>query len=85
MLRGEERRPAYGAGRGCGRGDGFGWCDATVRRHFVLAAVLGLSASTRAFDAEHAELAAAVRDLAAEAEPAKPFQHRAEKNEFLVA
>ena len=37
-----------------------------------LAAVLGLSASTRAFDAEHGELAAAVRDLAAEAGPAAP-------------
>jgi DNA-binding IclR family transcriptional regulator len=47
-----------------------------------LIAVLGLSASTRAFDAEHAELAAAVRDLAAQA---APFQHRAEKHEFLVA
>ena len=38
-----------------------------------LAAVLGLSASTRAFDAEHADLAAAVRDLAAEAGP--PIRH----------
>ena len=53
--------------------------------HGRLAAVLGLSASTRAFDAEHAELAAAVRDLAADAGPAQPFQHRAEKDEFLVA
>ena len=34
-----------------------------------LAAVLGLSAPTRAFDAEQEELAAAVRDLAAEARP----------------
>ncbi|MEA2134976.1 MAG: acetyl-CoA synthetase [Solirubrobacteraceae bacterium] len=49
-----------------------------------LAAILGLSASTRAFDAEHGELAAAVRDLAAEA-GAAPFQHRAEKHAFLVA
>ena len=32
-----------------------------------LAAILGLSASTRAFDAEHPELADAVRELAAEA------------------
>ena len=53
--------------------------------HGRLAAILGLSASTRAFDAEHDELAAAVRDLAAEAGPAQPFQHRAEKDEFLVA
>ena len=37
-----------------------------------LAAILGLSASTRAFDAEHDELAAAVRDLAAAAGPARP-------------
>ena len=37
-----------------------------------LAAILGLSASTRAFDAEHEELAAAVRDIAAEAGPAAP-------------
>ena len=37
--------------------------------HGRLAGVLGLSASTRAFDAEHAELAAAVRDLAAAAGP----------------
>jgi acetyl-CoA synthetase len=51
--------------------------------HGRLAGVLGLSASTRAFDAEHAELTAAVRDLAAEASP--PFQHRAEKHAFLVA
>jgi DNA-binding IclR family transcriptional regulator len=50
-----------------------------------LAAILGLSASTRAFDAEHGELAAAVRDLAAEAGPPAPFQHRAEKNVFLAA
>ena len=50
-----------------------------------LAAILGLSASTRAFDAEHDELAAAVRDLAAEAGPPAPFQHRAEKHAFLVA
>ena len=35
--------------------------------HGRLAAILGLSASTRAFDAEHPELAGAVRDLAAEA------------------
>ena len=35
-----------------------------------LAAILGLSASTRAFDAEHAELADAVREVAAEAGPA---------------
>jgi DNA-binding IclR family transcriptional regulator len=54
-------------------------CD----EHGRLAAILGLSASTRAFDAEHAELTAAVRDLAAEASP--PFQHRAEKHAFLVA
>ena len=32
-----------------------------------LAAILGLSASTRAFDSEQADLAAAVRDLAANA------------------
>ena len=54
-----------------------------------LAAILGLSASTRAFDAEHGELAAAVRDLAAAAGPdmprGTPFQHRAEKHAFLVA
>jgi len=50
-----------------------------------LAAILGLSASTRAFDAEHRELAAAVRDLAGEAGPPTPFQHRAEKHAFLVA
>jgi DNA-binding IclR family transcriptional regulator len=50
-----------------------------------LAAILGLSASTRAFDAEHGELAAAVRDLAADAGPAPPFQHRAETHGFLVA
>ena len=53
-----------------------------------LAAILGLSASTRAFDAEHGELAAAVRDLAEAASPdtprATPFQHRAEKHSFLV-
>jgi acetyl-CoA synthetase len=53
--------------------------------HDRLAAILGLSASTRAFDAEHGELAAAVRDLAAAAGPANPFQHRAEKHAFLVA
>ena len=55
--------------------------------HGRLAGVLGLSASTRAFDAEHAELAAAVRDLAAEARGRTPpdFQHRAEKHAFLVA
>jgi DNA-binding IclR family transcriptional regulator len=51
-----------------------------------LAGVLGLSASTRAFDAEQAELAAAVRDLAAAAAPPpRSFQHRAEKHAFLVA
>jgi acetyl-CoA synthetase len=49
--------------------------------HGRLAAILGLSASTRAFDAEHDELAAAVRDVAA---AATPFQHRAEKHVFLV-
>jgi DNA-binding IclR family transcriptional regulator len=48
--------------------------------HARLAGVLGLSASTRAFDAEQEELAAAVRDLAA----AFSFQHRAEKHAFLV-
>jgi DNA-binding IclR family transcriptional regulator len=58
--------------------------------HRRLAGVLGLSASTRAFDAEHGELTAAVRDLAAEAGPPAPqapreFQHRAEKHAFLVA
>ena len=53
--------------------------------HRRLAAVLGLSASTRAFDAEHGELAAAVRDLAAEAGPPAAFQHRAENHAFLVA
>ena len=37
--------------------------------HNRLAAILGLSASTRAFDAEHGVLAAAVRDLAAAAGP----------------
>jgi DNA-binding IclR family transcriptional regulator len=52
--------------------------------HRRLAAILGLSASTRAFDAERGELAAAVRDLAAAAGPPE-FQHRAEKREFLVA
>ena len=52
--------------------------------HHRLVAILGLSASTRAFDAEHGELAAAVRDLAAAAGPPE-FQHRAEKGEFLVA
>jgi DNA-binding IclR family transcriptional regulator len=50
-----------------------------------LAAILGLSASTRAFDAEQGELAAAVRDLAADAGPAPRFQHRAETHGFLVA
>jgi DNA-binding IclR family transcriptional regulator len=51
-----------------------------------LAGVLGLSASTRAFDAEHGKLTAAVRDLAADAAPAPgDFQHRAEKHAFLVA
>jgi acetyl-CoA synthetase len=53
--------------------------------HRRLAAVLGLSASTRAFDAEYGALTAAVRDLAAEASPPAPFQHRAEKHAFLVA
>jgi acetyl-CoA synthetase len=53
--------------------------------HRRLAAVLGLSATTRAFDAEYAALTAAVRDLAAEASPPNPFQHRAEKHAFLVA
>ena len=58
--------------------------------HGRLAGILGLSASTRAFDAEHGELAAAVRDVAAEAAPAATvitpdFQHRAEKHAFLVA
>jgi DNA-binding IclR family transcriptional regulator len=53
--------------------------------HRRLAAVLGLSASTRAFDAEHGELAAAVRDVAADAGPAPRFQHRAETHGFLVA
>jgi DNA-binding IclR family transcriptional regulator len=48
--------------------------------HARLTGVLGLSASTRAFDAEQEELAAAVRDLAA----AFSFQHRAEKHAFLV-
>ena len=62
-----------------------------------LAAILGLSASTRAFDAEFDELTAAVRDVAAEAGPRRRrwrwrrtrrerrFQHRAEKHAFLVA
>jgi DNA-binding IclR family transcriptional regulator len=55
-----------------------------------LVGILGLSASTRAFDAEHGDLAAAVRDLAAEAGPSATvvtpdFQHRAEKHAFLVA
>ena len=49
-----------------------------------LGAILGLSASTRAFDAEHGDLAAAVRDIAAEAGAPAPFQHRAEKHAFLV-
>ena len=58
--------------------------------HRRLAGILGLSASTRAFDAEHGKLAAAVRDLAADAGPAATvitpdFQHRAEKHAFLVA
>ena len=53
--------------------------------HRRLAAVLGLSATTRAFDAEFGALTAAVRDLAAEASPPNPFQHRAEKHAFLVA
>jgi DNA-binding IclR family transcriptional regulator len=52
--------------------------------HGRLARVLGLSASTRAFDNEHDELTAAVRDIAAAAGP-PTFQHRAEKHEFLVA
>jgi DNA-binding IclR family transcriptional regulator len=52
--------------------------------HGRLAGVLGLSASTRAFDSEHDELTAAVRDIAASAGP-PTFQHRAEKHEFLVA
>jgi acetyl-CoA synthetase len=56
-------------------------CDERGR----LAAVLGLSASTRAFDAEHAELARAVRDLAAAAGETPSFQHRAENDGFLVA
>ena len=56
--------------------------------HGRLAGILGLSASTRAFDAEHGELAAAVRDLAARGGSARrdaDFQHRAEKHAFLVA
>jgi acetyl-CoA synthetase len=54
--------------------------------HRRLAGVLGLSASTRAFDAEHGTLTAAVRDIAAEAGPVTDeFQHRAEKHAFLVA
>jgi acetyl-CoA synthetase len=48
-----------------------------------LAAVLGLSASTRAFDAEHDELADAVRDVAA-GTVATRFQHRAETHAFLA-
>jgi DNA-binding IclR family transcriptional regulator len=52
--------------------------------HGRLAGVLGLSASTRAFDNEHDDLTAAVRDIAAAAGPPR-FQHRAEKHEFLVA
>ena len=44
--------------------------------HGRLAAILGLSASTRAFDAEHAELAAAVRDIAAEAGPRRSRRWR---------
>ena len=39
-----------------------------------LAAILGLSASTRAFDAEQSQLAAAVRDLAAEASAPAPAE-----------
>ena len=39
--------------------------------HGRLAGVLGLSASTRAFDNEHDELTAAVRDIAAAAGPAR--------------
>jgi DNA-binding IclR family transcriptional regulator len=43
--------------------------------HGRLAGVLGLSASTRAFDNEHDELAAAVRDIAAAAgPPATPME-----------
>ena len=50
------------------------WTSAASRRRSSTStagspAILGLSASTRAFDAEHGELAAAVRDLAAEAGP----------------
>jgi len=48
-----------------------------------LAAVLGLSASTRAFDAEHDELSEAVRSVAAECVPTR-FQHRAETHDFLA-
>ena len=40
--------------------------------HGRLAGVLGLSASTRAFDNEHDELTAAVRDIAENAGPAHP-------------
>jgi DNA-binding IclR family transcriptional regulator len=40
--------------------------------HGRLAAILGLSASTRAFDAEHAELSEVIREIAAEAGPATP-------------
>jgi len=40
--------------------------------HGRVAAILGLSASTRAFDAEHPELSDAVREIAAEAGPAAP-------------
>ena len=40
--------------------------------HGRLAGVLGLSASTRAFDNEHDELTAAVRDIAAAADPVSP-------------
>jgi DNA-binding IclR family transcriptional regulator len=40
--------------------------------HGRLAGVLGLSASTRAFDNEHDELTAAVRDIAENAAPARP-------------
>jgi DNA-binding IclR family transcriptional regulator len=49
-----------------------------------LAAVLGLSASTRAFDAEHDQLSEAVREVATET-VAPRFQHRAETHEFLAA
>ena len=45
-----------------------------------LAAILGLSASTRAFDAEHGELAAAVRDLAADGRAAAPHSNIVRKS-----